>query len=160
MSVTESFGPSRSTAGSGGPDGSRGSGPPDGHPWRRVALVAVLLIVGILGVDELGDLTQSRADSVPPGSRSEIVLEIDTRGYRQPVDDAAANLWGACAGIVRHRLDSAAGFEPVGDDGDEVRFWVEPGLGRNAERKLVGCLEDATLDRVVGDVESVRLIVP
>jgi hypothetical protein len=126
-----------------------------------VALVAVLLVVGILGVDELGDLTQSRGDSVPPGSRSEVVLAIDTRDYRQPVDAAAANLWGACAGIVRHRLDAAAGFEPVaGGDGDEVRFSVEPGLGRNAERKLVGCLEDATLDRVVGDVVSVRLIAP
>lgn len=159
MSVTEGFRPGPAAAG--GSSRPPAAGPPAGHPWRRVALVAVLLVVGILGVDELGDLTQSRGDSVPPGSRSEVVLAIDTRDYRQPVDAAAANLWGACAGIVRHRLDAAAGFEPVaGGDGDEVRFSVEPGLGRNAERKLVGCLEDATLDRVVGDVVSVRLIAP
>lgn len=139
---------------------ARSGGPPEGRAWWQVALVAVLLVAGILGVDALGDLTQSRPDRVAPGSRSEIVLEIDTRDYRQPVDDAAANLWGACSGIVRHQIDEEAGFVPVEDGFEEVRFWVEPGLGPNAERKLVGCLEDATLDRVVGDVESVRLIEP
>lgn len=128
------------------------------RPARRVALVVVLLVVGAISVGELGDLTQTRPDHVDPESRSEIVLEVDTRNYHQPEGDAARNLWAACSGTTGRRLVADPGFVPVGDD--EVRFSVEPGLGPHARQRLVGCLEDATIDRVRGDVESVELINP
>jgi hypothetical protein len=128
------------------------------RPIRRVVIVLFLLVVGALSVDELGDLTQTRADHVDPQSRSEIVLEVDTRRYHQPTEDAARNLWAACSGTTSRRLVEDPGFVPVSDD--EVRFSVAPGLGDYAERRLVGCLQDTTLDRVKGDVESVRLINP
>jgi hypothetical protein len=125
--------------------------------WR-VALVLFLLVVGAVTVEELGDLTQTRSDPVDPRSRSEIVLEVDTNGYHQPTEDAARNLWAACSGTTTRQLVADPGFVPVSDD--EVRFSVAPGLGRYAERRLVGCLQDATLDRIKGSVESVRLIDP
>lgn len=135
-----------------GTDGARGPA------WRRILLVVALLVAGAVSVDEIGDLTQSRPDHVEPGSRSEIVLSIDTRDYPQPPGDVAPNLWSACAGTTGHRLVEDPGFVPVGEG--EVRFSVEPGLGPNAERKLIGCLEDVTLDRVKGDVRSVELVDP
>jgi hypothetical protein len=140
-------------------DGSERPERPEQRPaWRRVGLVVVLLALGALLVDNLGDLTQSRPDHVHPQSRSEIVLEVDTRGYQQPEADAVRNLWAACSGTTTRRLLDDPGFVPVGDD--EFRFTVQPGLGPNTERKLVGCLEDATLDRVSAEVESVELIDP
>jgi hypothetical protein len=143
------------------PGRSRRHGPEEpvpGPAWRRVAVVVVLIALGVLLVQDIGDLTQSRADHVEPGSRSEIVLAVDTRGYQQPDEDAARNLWAACAGTMTHRLVADSAFVPVGSG--EVRFSVEPGLGPNARRKLVGCLEDTTLDRVKGNVQSVELINP
>jgi hypothetical protein len=133
--------------------------PPTGHhPVRAVGIVVVLLVVGALSVDMLGDLTQSRSDQVPVGSRSEIVLDIDTRDYRQDRSDGARALWAACAGTTGSVLVDGPAFVP--GDGDRVRLSVEPGLGRNNRRKLVGCLEDATIDRLQGTVVSVELIVP
>jgi hypothetical protein len=125
--------------------------------WR-VAIVLFLLVVGAVSVEELGDLTQTRPDHVDPQSRSEIVLEVDTNGYHQPADDAARNLWAACSGTTTRRLVADPGFVPVSDDA--VRFSVAPGLGEHARQRLVGCLQDTTLDRIKGNVESVRLINP
>jgi hypothetical protein len=139
----------------------RGQVPPESRPPRtvwRVALVLFLLVVGAVTVGELGDLTQTRSDHVDPRSRSEIVLEVRTLRYHQPEEDAARNLWAACSGTTGRRLVADPGFVPVGDH--EVRFSVAPGLGEYARRRLVGCLEDTTLDRVKGNVESVRLINP
>jgi hypothetical protein len=128
------------------------------RPVWRVALVLFLLVVGAVTVEELGDLTQTRSDHVDPQSRSEIVLEVHTLRYHQPEEDAARNLWAACSGTTGRRLVADPGFVPVGDH--TVRFSVAPGLGEHARRRLVGCLQDTTIDRIKGSVESVRLINP
>jgi hypothetical protein len=133
--------------------------PPTGHhPVRAVGIVVVLLVVGALSGDMLGDLTQTAATRCRWGSRSEIVLDIDTRDYRQDRSDGARALWAACAGTTGSVL--VDGPASVPGDGDRVCFSVEPGLGRNNRRKLVGCLEDATIDRLQGTVVSVELIEP
>lgn len=142
--------------------GSTTLGPPDapppGRPALKVGAVLVLLAASVLAVDALGDLTQSRADHVAPDSRSEIVLSITTRDYRQPAETAAEALWSACAGTTNRRLVEDPGIVDIG--GGRVRFSVTPALGQHAHRKLVGCLEDATIERVLGDVESVELVNP
>jgi hypothetical protein len=139
----------------------RGQGAPEPRPPRtawRVAIVLFLLVVGAVSVEELGDLTQTRPDHVDRQSRSEIVLEVHTNRYHQPEEDAARNLWAACSGTTGRRLVADPGFVPVGDH--EVRFSVAPGLGEHAKRRLVGCLQDTTIDRIKGSVQSVRLINP
>ncbi len=142
-----------------GPAGGWPAGPrPRPRPVRRVVLVLVLLVVGALSVDGLGDLTQTRSDPVDPDSRSEIVFSVDTRRYHQPEEDAARNLWAACSGTMNRHLVEPS-FVPTGD-GRAVRVVVEPGLGDHARQRLVGCLEDASVDRIRGDVQSVRLVEP
>jgi hypothetical protein len=39
------------------------------------------------------------------------------------------------------------------DDGYTVS--ISPAIGENGRKRLVGCLEDATLDRVMGHVRSI-----
>jgi hypothetical protein len=47
----------------------------------------------------------------------------------------------------------AAPAEGTVDDGYTVS--ISPAIGENGRKRLVGCLEDATLDRVIGPVESI-----
>jgi hypothetical protein len=125
---------------------------------RRALVAVALVVVGIASVDALGDLTQSRPDRVVPGSRSEIVVEVRSRGYPLGADQGARNLVAACAGTSGHDLVGDPGVALV--DGGTVQFSVEPALGTHNRRKLVGCLEDATVDRLVGEVVSIETIAP
>jgi hypothetical protein len=125
---------------------------------RRLLLVVALVVVGVASVDGLGDLTQSRADRVVPGSRSELVVAVRDKGYRPGSDQGARNLVAACAGTGGHNQVDGGSIELVGDG--TVRFSVEPALGTHNRRKMVGCLEDATIDRLRGDVVSIETIGP
>lgn len=121
---------------------------------KQRVLVAALAVAGIaMGIDGLADLTQDRPDAPRPGSRSEIVLEVASRDRTGSAHMSAQGLWGACQGTVRQRL-----VEPgVVDLGDgRFRMTTEPALGEHAWRRLQGCLEDATLDRVKATVVSKR----
>ena len=53
-------------------------------------------------------------------------------------------------------LDPAIGLVATGEADDTYRVVLAPAIGRHAKLKLVGCLEDFTIDRVFADVESVR----
>ena len=47
-------------------------------------------------------------------------------------------------------------LDALGDG--RYRVVLRPAVGDHDERKLVGCLEDLTVDRVLGDVESFRTL--
>jgi hypothetical protein len=69
-------------------------------------------------------------------------------------EDAAASLWFACVGAVN--WEAATAPEPVGDD--VYRATVRPALGEDSPRRFRGCLEDASLDKVRGDVERMETV--
>jgi len=111
-----------------------------------------VLVVAVLG---LADATQNRADGLKSGTRSEVVLEVETRDVYDP-EVAAQGLWGTCQQTIDHkRLRS---FESLGDG--QFSIVVEPAIGEHDERRLVGCLEDFTIDRVVGNVIEIRDLEP
>jgi hypothetical protein len=124
---------------------------------KRGVLVALAVAALWVGIDALADLTQDRPDQVVPGSRSEIVLEVDSRDRTGSNRLSAQGLWGACQGTVRQRL-AEPGVVPL-DDGHFL-LTTEPALGEHAWRRLQGCLEDATLDRVKGRVIDKRDLAP
>ena len=122
------------------------------------ALLVILAVAAIAGgVDLLADLTQDLPDGVVPGSRTEIVLEVDSRDRTGSNHLSAQGLWGACQGNVWHRLAEPGVVEL--EDGN-FRLTTEPALGEHAWRRLQGCLEDATLDKVKGRVLSKRDLAP
>lgn len=123
---------------------------------RALVILATLVAVSI-GVDTLGDLTQDRPDRVLPGSRSEIVLDLQSRDRGGSALLSAQGLWGACQGTVRHRL-AEPGVVEVSDG--RFRLVTEPALGEHSWRRLQGCLEDTTLDKVLAHVVSKRDIEP
>ena len=124
---------------------------------KRTLVLVVAAVSLTLGIDALADLTQDRPDHVVPGSRSEIVLDVDSRDRGGSALLSTQGLWGACQGTVRHRL-----VEPgvVALDDGRFRLQTEPALGEHSWRRLQGCLEDTTLDRVKARVVSKRDVAP
>ena len=124
---------------------------------KRAVLVAVALAAIVGGIDVLADMTQDRPDHVVPGSRSEIVLEVSSSDRTGSDLLSAQGLWGACQGNVWQRLVDP-GVVQVADG--QFRLITEPAVGEHSWRRLQGCLEDATLDRVRGHVVSKRDVLP
>jgi hypothetical protein len=124
---------------------------------KRALLLVLAAAALAVGIDALADLTQDRPDRVVLGSRSEIVLDVDSRDRGGSALLSAQGLWGACQGTVRHRL-----VEPgvVEVSGGRFRLQTEPALGEHSWRRLQGCLEDTTLDRVKARVVSKQDLAP
>ena len=117
-------------------------------------VVVVLAVAGLAaGLDVLADLTQDRPDKIPAGSRSEIVLDVRHRSTEPAEVRSAQGLWGACQGTVWQRITDPGVVELAGG-----RFLVttSPAVGEYAWRRLQGCLEDMTVDRVRAEVVSKR----
>ena len=110
-----------------------------------VAGLAVALVIG------LADVTQNRHDTDRHDGTSTIVLSVSTkRGFDTEL--ATHSLWAACQPtVLANRLSSLTRHA----DSEHLALTVEPALGEHAQRRLVGCLEDATVDLVSAHVVSV-----
>jgi hypothetical protein len=123
---------------------------------KRVAIVVAIVAALAVVVGELGDLTQSRPDPIRDDASTEIVLAVEEDRFAPGQDAAAAALWGVCAAQTRSHVADGGALAPI--DGGRYRVVLEPAVGDHERRKLVGCLEDLTIDRVLGDVESFRTV--
>jgi hypothetical protein len=124
---------------------------------RRAVLGLGLAVAAVLVLFGLAELTQNRPDVVDPGSTTEIVLEVDTRGWPQPTRGAAQAVWGVCAGTV----DSQPGPEGLVEEvPGRYRAVLHPAIGEHGENRLVGCIEDLTIPRVKANVVSLTSIRP
>jgi hypothetical protein len=85
---------------------------------------------------------------------TEIVVAVNEDRFAPGQDAAAAALWAVCSAQTTSEVTGGQGLQPLG--GDRYRVVLRPALGRHGQLKLVGCLEDLTIDRVLGDVTSVR----
>lgn len=121
---------------------------------KRFLIAIVLIGVAVALMDELGDMTQTRPDRVPRNSRTTLIFEVDTRKYAPGADMAADNLWASCAHLTWSRVINGG---PVSIGNERYEVVLKPGLGAYSKRKVVGCIEDITIDRVMADVESVTL---
>ena len=121
---------------------------------RRILTVALILSVGALGIVGLLQLTKNRPDRIVPGSRSEVVLSVATK---PPLTErqGAEGLFAVCL-LRAHQHRLVGRHEEQG----HLVYVIAPALGEHAQRRVVGCLEDATLERVLGDVSAVRTRLP
>lgn len=119
------------------------------HALITIAVAAALSLT----VDALGDLTQNRPDAALPGTSSTVVLEIDTRAAGASSVETATRLWAACAGTVPGYID-APKIAALGSG--KALIVTQPALGEHTQRRLSGCLSDATLDEVVARVVTVE----
>jgi hypothetical protein len=117
---------------------------------RGARVVAGLVVtVGLaVGVDALSDATQNRPDDVESGTRSTVVFDLALRDHGRSEAAAAQTLWSVCSTTVDHATTIRG---PVAQ-GDAWEVVVAPALGEHSRRRLVGCLEDATIDGVLARV--------
>jgi hypothetical protein len=115
-------------------------------PRLLAGLVAAVVLS--VGVDALADATQNRPDTVAADTRSTVLFDVSLRQPARPEQAAAVTLWSLCSGTVAHATTIAG---PVLHD-DAWSVTVQPALGEHSRRRLVGCLEDATIDGVIGRV--------
>lgn len=117
----------------------------------RAALVILLLaVLAAAAVDALGDRTQNRPDAMVPGTATRVVFDVDTYDAQQPLDQSARALWYVCAQTIPNQIVSVD-VNPAGT----ATAVVSPGLGDHGRKRIEGCLNDATIDRVRGNVLSV-----
>lgn len=117
---------------------------------RRALAVAGVAVALAGGVSGLADATQSRPDP-RSADGTDVVVSVRTRASLD-ADLAVASLWAACQPTVRATRLTA--LSPLGHG--RYRLELSPGVGDHGRRRLVGCLEDATIERVVAHVEEVR----
>ena len=116
--------------------------------WVLAGVVALGSIVA--AVDVIADATQSRPERVVDGGRHLLLVRLEQRGAPRPVDLLAEALTVAC----QQRLPEGVRIERIEPlDDDHVIVVVDHRLGELADRRYVGCLEDATVDLVQADVE-------
>jgi hypothetical protein len=117
----------------------------------RVALVILLLaVLAAAAVDALGDRAQNRPDALVAGTTTRVVFDVDTYDAEQPADQSARALWYMCAQTIPNQIVSV----DVDGTGTATAV-VTPGLGDHGRKRIEGCLKDATIDRVRGDVLSI-----
>jgi hypothetical protein len=119
----------------------------------KVLAVLAVAVMGILGVIGLAELTQNRPDPVEAGTATVVTFDVATRDYQRGDGAAAQALWAVCSATVGGEVTGLTSpAEATADAGYTVS--ISPAIGENGRKRLVGCLEDATLDRVMGHVES------
>jgi hypothetical protein len=117
---------------------------------RALATVALLAALAV-GIVLMMEATQNRPDVRPEGTITTVEFTVSTRDYQRGETAAATALWAVCSATV------GGAISPLPElVGDAWRVTIEPRIGEHGENRLVGCLEDVTLDRVLGDVVSLR----
>ena len=119
-------------------------------------MVAGVVAIGLatIGLDALADATQTRPDVIKKGTTSSVVVAVDPGSARSALTATDA-LWGACT------TQLGGGYKVLGmtDLGSgAVQVLVTPRIGKYAERRLRGCVGDATTDRISARVRSVSVL--
>jgi hypothetical protein len=117
---------------------------------RKVLPIVVTGVLAALVIGLLADRLQNRTDVPVLGSRSVVTFDVDTYDNEQPIEQAARALWYACNQTVPSHLESLS----IGEGGNGVATLV-PAMGEHDRKRLTGCLHDATIDRVRGEVVSI-----
>jgi hypothetical protein len=144
------------------PDLPLGPTPPAPPPVRsseRTGTAAALATVAAVAVAVTGivvvlmALTQNRADLPSGAGTTTLELSLVQRRPARPAMEVGTALAVAC----RSRLSGGTDLAALASGGtDRVTLVVDHPLGEFTRRRLVGCLEDATLDRVQATVVTLR----
>ncbi len=126
-------------------------------PGRRSSSTATVLVLTLAlsvgAIVLLRELTQTRPGEVAAAGTTAVTLDIDQRRQSRPLPTVAEDLFGSC----RSRLPGDVELTAITQVDDErVMIEFDRSLGRTGRVRIVGCLEDHTLDRVRADVLSIE----
>ncbi len=121
---------------------------------RRLPVAVAFVMAAFLlvaAIDLLADATQNRPDR-PQAGVTTILVDVQLRDVGTTVDEAAEALWVACRSTFGGRIPQA---QVAGVGQSRATVMLDTRIGQHARRRLVGCLEDATLDRIQASVQEV-----
>ncbi len=116
---------------------------------RVLGLVAILALV-VFGFQVLQEATEYHGGAGQHGTQTTITFHVATKNYHHTDDVAAVALWQTCVGSIG--WDEVT--QPVLVAAHVYRATIHPSLAKDTKRRLSGCLNESTLDRVQGHVES------
>ena len=123
--------------------------------WRAVLSRAFGIVLAgfltVVAIQVIADETQDRNDTPTREGRVAVTLQVRNRFSSRSELSTAEALFFACRHVLSERY-RAQGFTDLGEG--RIRFTVTPGFGEHGQRRLEGCLEDATFDRVSAGVVS------
>ncbi len=113
---------------------------------RVILAMLVTAALAFFGFQLLAETTEYHGgDGKAP--QTTVTFTVDIRGFHS-LDSAASALWQMCTGNIGWDDNSPPMRQP---DGVYVAS-VRPSLTADTKRRLRGCLNEATLDRVQGKV--------
>lgn len=117
-----------------------------------LGVVAALVVAVVL----LRDATMAVRETMPPGSRTEVVVEADVvREEVHTAHDLTRALVLVCETDVRTEI--AGEVEQLSPRSDGTyRFVFSPALSDSEQIRLRGCLQDATVDHLQLEVLRLR----
>jgi hypothetical protein len=124
---------------------------------RRVgaSLRALVLIGAVAGaVALIRDLTMAELPRYDHDAMTEIVLGVDGRDYHQSWETGVVALVASCTSSMRA---SPAG-PPERLEERLFRVLLTPAVDAASYPRLRGCLDDATVERLLGQVRSLRSV--
>ena len=98
------------------------------------------------------EMTQNRPDACASARSTTVDFRVSERDFQRGEPAAAAALWAVCSATVPGDV-----VPPPSPSTATWRVTIEPAIGEHGEKRLVGCLEDVTIDRVVGHVLSLSI---
>lgn len=122
---------------------------------KRLLVRVALLGVVAAGIVAMAEVTQNRPDEAVPGSMTTVAFTVDAEDYQRGEPAAAIALWSVCASTV----DGDVSPVPAPTYG-HWEVTISPAVGEHGQNRLVGCIEDVTVDRVVADVVALQLHSP
>lgn len=129
--------------------------PPEWTPKKiaeQAAVVVALLLVMTAAVMVIRESTQARPDPASADAVTAVEISVSQRQSDQPVLAVADALWVSC----RLRVPSSVDLVEIGETSDStVQLVLHPALGETDRRQFVGCLQDATIDRINARVLTV-----
>lgn len=122
-----------------------------------------IVLGGVVAAIAAGILVLARAImAVPEGSYHDRALEMDLvvmrRDLEQPEADIALALWTLCRVRVHDAVELVT-IEPSDDDHPgQLRMVLSPAPGKSDTFELLGCVQDAVIERARADVVAVRAV--
>ncbi len=121
--------------------------------WGVGTILAFAL--GFAAVEGLRQLTQTRTDAVGGPGTTTIGLRIEQKSVDRPLPVVLADLWTGC----HNRVPGDPRIVDVRQLADgQLIVTVDQAFGRVGRARIIGCLEDLTLDLVLADVITFHAI--
>lgn len=120
---------------------------------RSPLVGVVVLALAVVGILLLRSELMTVHDPQPEGTRTEFVLQAETRLAPEHLTEMTRGLVSVCRLLVNSDLVEAS-FTPIRQD--VFSFAVEPALDQFDLREMRGCLQDTRVQRLKVKVREVR----